>query len=164
MNNAFADSDLVGYYQLTRPVSEDEILDMAKSLINQRFARGSPMTSPVAARDFLILNLAHLEHEVFCCLFLDNQHRILRFEAMFRGTLDGASVYPREVVKRALELNAGALILAHNHPSGVAEPSEADRNITRKLSESMNLIDVRVLDHFVIGGDVAVSFAERGLL
>jgi DNA repair protein RadC len=104
-------------------------------------------------------------HEVFGCLWLDNQHRVLEFEELFHGTIDGASVYPREVVRAALRLNAAAVIFAHNHPSGVAEPSEADRMITQRLKQALNLIDIRVLDHFIVGdGDQAYSFAEHGLL
>jgi DNA repair protein RadC len=101
---------------------------------------------------------------VFTCLFLDNRHRVIECEELFRGTIDGASVHPREVVKRALQLNAAALILAHNHPSGVAEPSQADQQLTRRLREALGLVDIRVLDHLVVGDGEAVSFAERGLL
>src|SRR5699024_8527544 len=104
------------------------------------------------------------DREVFCVLFLDTQHRVIAFDEMFYGTLDSASVYPREVVKRALYYNAGAVILAHNHPSGDPEPSDADRRITDRLTEALGLIDIRVLDHFVIGKEPAVSFAERGLI
>jgi len=111
-----------------------------------------------------MLELALLEHEVFYCLFLDNQHRVLKAECCFQGTIDGANIYPREVVKRALQINAKALILAHNHPSGLAEPSEADRAITRRLIDALGLVDMRVLDHFIIGGAECFSFAEQGLL
>jgi DNA repair protein RadC len=111
-----------------------------------------------------MLELALLEHEEFYCIFLDNQHRVLKVECCFQGTIDGANVYPREVVKRALHLNAKALILAHNHPSGLAEPSEADRAITRRLIDALSLVDMRVLDHFIIGGAECFSFAEQGLL
>jgi DNA repair protein RadC len=115
-------------------------------------------------RRFLRARLRDLPHEVFCCLHLDNRNRVIAFEELFRGTIDGASVHPREVVKRALAHNAAALILAHNHPSGVAEPSQADEVITRRLSSALALVDIRVLDHLVVGDSACVSFAERGLL
>jgi DNA repair protein RadC len=126
--------------------------------------RGAPLTDPEATRRFLIARLRDIPREVFCCLFLDNRHRVIAFDELFRGTLDGSAVHPREVVKATLRHNAAAVILAHNHPSGVAEPSDADRLITRRLREALGLVDVRVLDHFVIGDGYAVSFAERGLL
>ena len=137
---------------------------MARKLINRRFVRGRVMKSPGSARDYLVLKLAHLEHEIFCTLFLDNRHRLLAFEELFRGTLDGASVHPREVVKRAIALNAGAVIFAHNHPSGHPEPSRSDRQITQRLIDALSLVDVRVLDHFIVGGADVISFSERGLL
>ena len=108
--------------------------------------------------------LAAREHEVFICIFLDNPHRVIAMDEMFRGTIDGASVHPREVVKCALQYNAAAVILAHNHPSGVPEPGRADTSLTRRLSEALELIDVRVLDHFIVGGSELVSFAARGLI
>ena len=108
--------------------------------------------------------LLDLPHEVFCCLFLDTRHRLIRYEELFRGTIDGATVYPREVVKRALQCNASAVILGHNHPSGVAEPSEADRNITVKLAKALALVEIRLLDHLVVSRGGHVSLAERGLI
>ena len=122
------------------------------------------LKNPQSTRDFLKISLRNYQHEVFACLFLDNRHRVICFEELFTGTIDGASVYPREVVKRALQHNAAAVILSHNHPSGVAEPSLADRNITTRLVQALDLVDIRVLDHIVIGGAESVSFAERGLL
>ena len=121
------------------------------------------MANPRATRDFLRARLRDREHEVFCCLFLDNRHRVIAFEEVFRGTIDGASVHPREVVKLALARNAAAVILAHNHPSGVAEPSQADELITGRLRDALALVDIRVLDHIVVGDGRCVSFAERGL-
>jgi len=120
--------------------------------------------SPQSVKDYLQLQLADKPHEVFAVLFLDAQHRLVAFEEMFRGTLSQTSVYPREVVKRALALNAGAAILAHNHPSGVAEPSRADEALTQALKSALALVDVRVLDHMVVARGGVVSFAERGLL
>ena len=108
--------------------------------------------------------MQHLGHELFCCLYLDNRHRILAFVELFRGTIDGTSVYPREVVKEALAVNAAAVILAHNHPSGVAEPSQADERITRRLRSALELVDIRLLDHLIIGAGRATSMASRGLL
>jgi DNA repair protein RadC len=105
-----------------------------------------------------------LEHEVFCCLYLDKRHRLIHFEELFRGTIDGASVHPREIVKLALQRNAAAIIIAHNHPSGVAEPSQADEMITQRVKDALGLVDIRLLDHIVVGDGVSVSLAERGLL
>ncbi len=164
MSSPFQVQESSGCFQVSRPVTSAEILTMAKCLIKRRFKRGHALTSPDAARDFLLLELALLEHEVFYCIFLDNQHRILAAEYCFRGTLDSTSVYPRELLKRSLQLNAAALILAHNHPSGVIEPSEADRAITRRLIDALKLVDVRALDHFIIGGTELFSFAEHSLL
>jgi len=139
-------------------------LEMARRHLGEALSRGTGLTSPADTRDYLLARLRDRPHEVFCCLFLDNRHRVLAVEEMFRGTIDGASVHPREVVKRALEHNAAALIFAHNHPSGVAEPSRADEALTRRLRDALGLVDIRVLDHFVVGDGEAVSFAERGLL
>lgn len=164
MTTPFRNHEQPDHFQILRPVTSDEILAMAKQLIKRKFTRGKSLTSPNAARDFLILELALLEHEVFYCIFLDNQHRVIKSECCFKGTIDGANVYPREVLKRALKLNAQALILAHNHPSGISEPSEADRAITRRLIDALGLVDIRVLDHFIIGGVEHFSFAEQGLL
>lgn len=122
------------------------------------------MDSPQASRDYFKLRLDGLPQEVFACLFLDNRHRVLAYEELFRGTIDGASVHPREVVRRTLEVNAAAVIFAHNHPSGLTEPSQADIRITQRLKDALALIEVRVLDHLVIGEGEGVSFAERGLL
>ena len=139
-------------------------LEMARRYLAERLVRGDALTSPQDTRDFLMARLRGYPHEVFACLFLDNRHRMLSFEELFSGTIDGASVHPREIVKRALSHNAAAVILAHNHPSGVAEPSRADEMLTRRLKDALALIDVRTLDHIVIGDGEAVSFAERGLL
>jgi DNA repair protein RadC len=125
---------------------------------------GPALDSPQAARDFLVTRLRDMPHELFCCLHLDNRHRLIAFEELFRGTIDGASVYPREVVKQALARNAAAVILAHNHPSGVAEPSQADELVTRRLREALQLVDIRVLDHLIVADNRCLSLAERGLL
>ncbi len=135
---------------------------MARRHLAERLRRDSALESPQAVRDYLKAQLRHEQHEVFGCLFLDAKHRVLAYEALFRGTIDGASVYPRQVVKRALVHNAAALILTHNHPSGVAEPSQADRVLTERLKESLALVDVRVLDHFIVGDGEPLSMAERG--
>lgn len=140
-------------------------LEIGKRYLESRAAaRGRPLTSPAETRAFLCARLRGYPFEVFACLFLDNRHRVIRYEELFRGTIDGASVHPREVVRRALGHNAAAVIFAHNHPSGAAEPSQADRAITRRLHEALALIDVRVLDHLVVGHGESTSFAERGLL
>lgn len=140
------------------------VLEMARRHQREVLARQDALTSPAQARAYLQARLSDYPHEVFACLFLDNRHRVIEYEELFRGTIDGASVHPREVVRRALHHNAAALILAHNHPSGVAEPSEADRCITRRLSDTLALIDVRVLDHVVVAAGSYVSMAERGLV
>ncbi|MBI4194415.1 MAG: DNA repair protein RadC [Betaproteobacteria bacterium] len=140
------------------------VLEMARRSLREQIARGTALNSPQAVRDYLRLKLQDRPHEVFVGVFLDAQNRVLAVEELFRGTLTQTSVYPREVVKRALHYNAGALIFAHNHPSGVAEPSRADEALTQALKQALALVDVRVLDHFVIGGGAAMSFAERGLL
>ncbi len=139
-------------------------LEMARRHFWEELSRGPALTSPADTRRFLTAQLRGYGHEVFGCLFLDNRHRVINFEELFRGTIDAASVYPREVVKRALALNAAAVILAHNHPSGVTEPSPADEALTRQLREALRLVDVRLLDHFVVGDGLAVSLAERGLM
>jgi len=139
------------------------VLEMGRRHLSEGLARGDALASPEDTRRFLAARLRDHPFEVFACLFLDNRHRVIAFEELFRGTIDGASVHPREVVRRALVHNAAALILAHNHPSGVAEPSRSDEAITRRLRDALALVDIRVLDHVVVG-DSLVSFAERGLL
>ncbi|MCK0745524.1 RadC family protein [Chromohalobacter nigrandesensis] len=139
-------------------------LELSRRHLGSLLERGGALTSPALVRQFLTSQLRHLPHESFAALFLDTQHRVIRFETLSEGTLDSASVYPREVSRRALALNAGALIFAHNHPSGVAEPSDADRRITQRLKEALGLFDIRVLDHFVVGDGEVISFAERGWL
>lgn len=140
------------------------VLEMGRRHLRETLAKGDALTSPDVTRSFLTAHLREYDHEVFACLFLDNRHRIIEFEKLFTGTIDGASVYPRVVVKKALAHNAAAVIFAHNHPSGIAEPSQADRQITQKLAQSLALLDIRVLDHFVIGDGEAYSFAEHGLI
>jgi len=140
------------------------VLEMARRHLWERLQRGEALSNPADTRQFLLARLRHHPHEVFACLLLDNRHRVIAFEELFRGTIDAASVYPREVVKLALARNAAAVILAHNHPSGVAEPSRADELLTHRLRDALALVDIRLLDHFVIGDGEAVSFAERGLI
>ena len=140
------------------------VLEIGRRHLQEIIVRGDSLGSPEHTRRFLIARLRDLPHEVFGFLFLDNRHRIISFDELFRGTIDGASVHPREIVRQTLTHNAAAVIFAHNHPSGVAEPSNADRNLTRRLQQALALIDVRVLDHFVIGDGVATSFAEQGIL
>lgn len=140
------------------------VLELARRHLQEQLHRDDILEHPDATRRFLSSRLRHYQQEVFACLFLDNRHRVILFEELFRGTINGASVHPREVVRRALQLNAAAVILAHNHPSGVAEPSRADIQLTRRLTDALALVDIRVLDHFVIGEGDGVSFAERGLI
>lgn len=139
-------------------------LELGKRYLEASLSRGETFTSPAHTRHFLSARLRAYQHEVFSCLFLDNQNRLIQFEELFTGTIDGAAVYPREVVKRALALNAAALIFAHNHPSGVAEPSQADHSITQRLKAALELVDIRVLDHFIVGDGQIVSMAEKGLV
>jgi DNA repair protein RadC len=140
------------------------VIEMARRALAEQMSERPVFDSPGRVKDFLSLQLHAREHEVFAVMFLDGQHRLLVLEEMFRGTLTQTSVYPREVVKRALALNAGAVVLAHNHPSGVAEPSRADEYLTQTLKSALQLVDVRVLDHVVVGQGQVVSMAERGLL
>lgn len=140
------------------------VLEMARRHLSASMQEGDLLTSPDLVRNYLSAQLRHRHQEVFAVLFLDNQHRLLTYEELFFGTIDGASVHPREVVRKAIARNAAAVILAHNHPSGVAEPSQADRRLTERLQQALDLIDVRVLDHMVVGDGEVVSFAERGLI
>ncbi|WPO99864.1 DNA repair protein RadC [Pseudomonas sp. HR96] len=140
------------------------VLEMGRRHLAERVRRDSALESPGLVRDYLKSMLRHEHHEVFGCLFLDSKHRVLCFEALFHGSIDSASVYPRQVVKRALAHNAAALILCHNHPSGVAEPSQADRVLTRRLKEALAVIDVRVLDHIIVGEGDPLSMMEYGWL
>jgi DNA repair protein RadC len=140
------------------------VMEVARRALRETMSRGNALSSPRTVRDFLRLKLQDRPHEVFVAVFLDAQNRVLGVEELFRGTLTQTSVYPREVVKRALHFNAAALIFAHNHPSGIAEPSRSDEALTQALKQALALVDVKVLDHFVIGGGAAMSFAERGLL
>jgi len=140
------------------------VLEMARRHFKEILQRGNALTSPDITRAYLSAHLRGYSFEVFACLFLDNQNRVIKLEELFRGTIDGASVYPREVAKQALFHNAAAVIFAHNHPSGVAEPSQSDQLITNKLKQALALFDIRVLDHFIIGDGAPYSFAEHGLL
>jgi len=151
-------------YRVRSP-EDDDLIRQALAILDARLRTTDDvhLTSPEDTRRYLRLHLAEREAEVFCVLFLTNRHRVIAFEEMFQGTIDGATVHPREVVKQALRLNAAAVILAHNHPSGVSEPSRADEAITRRLRDALALVDIRVLDHLIVGENVT-SFAERGLL
>lgn len=141
------------------------VIEMARRALREELAARDLMTTPAAVRDWLRLHLASLPHEVFVALWLDAQNRLIADEVLFTGTLTQTSVYPREVVKQALARNAAAVVLAHNHPSGVAEPSQADELLTRSLKQALNLVDVKLLDHFIVAAGAApLSFAERGLL
>lgn len=150
---------------LTVPsLSELEVLEWAQAILEERFKRSNYLTNPSLVKDYLKAQLATEEREVFALILLDSQHGVIGFEKLFYGTIDSASVYPREVVKAALSANAAAVVMAHNHPSGHAEPSQADIALTKRLQNALNTVDVRLLDHLVIGGTDAVSFAERALL
>jgi len=140
------------------------VLEMSRRYLRETLDRGEALCSPDDTRRFLLAQLRDYDFEVFACLFLDSRNRVICFEKLFNGTINGASVYPREVVKKCLLHNAAAVIFAHNHPSGVAEPSNADKRLTRQLIESLALIDTRVLDHLIVGDGQVLSFAERGIL
>lgn len=139
-------------------------LELARRHYGEALRCGPLLGSPSETRRFLIAQLRDRPYEVFCCLYLDNRHRLIAFDELFRGTIDGASVHPREVVREALAHNAAALILAHNHPSGIAEPSRADELITQRLRDALSLVDIRILDHLIVAGPQILSFAERGLI
>ena len=145
-------------------VEKQSLMTLALALLAEQHQPGEALSSPEQTRRYLRIRLADRKNEVFGCLFLDNRHRIIEVSELFQGTIDGASIHPRVVVQKALELNAAAMLFFHNHPSGVAEPSNADEAITRRLKEALALVDVRVLDHFVVTAGESVSFAERGLL
>ena len=140
------------------------VLEMSKRHLKEQLKRDTVFSSAEHVRNYLSTQLRHSQREVFAVLFLDSQHRLIRYQELFMGTIDAAAVYPREVVKAALQYNSAAVILAHNHPSGVAEPSQADISITEKIKQALDLVDVRLLDHFVVGDGSPVSLAERGLL
>ena len=166
---ALLGTDQAGFCQMkglgiAKFVQLQAVLEIARRYLLENLQRDTVLSSPRATRDYLALQLTGLQREVFACLFVDAQNQLLAYEELFRGTLDGASVYPREVLKRVLYHNAAAVIFAHNHPSGIAEPSQADHRITERLKQSLGLIDVKVLDHVVVAGGDTVSFAERGWL
>jgi len=139
------------------------VVEMSRRYLEERMKRGDVLKDASDVENYLKLKLRHYPYEVFACVFLDNKHRVIEFEELFRGTIDSASVHPREVVRRVIHHNAAAVIFSHNHPSGIAEPSQADHRITDRLKQALSFIDVRVLDHFIIGDEV-VSFAQRGLI
>lgn len=148
-----------------RIAQENRVIDEALQILDRRlFSRGPELTTPGLVAEYLKLLLVQQEHEVFAVVFLDAKHRVLQFEVLFHGSIDSASIYPRQVVKRALAHNAAAVILSHNHPSGCPEPSLADRLLTARLKEILNLVDVRVLDHFIVGEGRPLSLAEYGWL
>ena len=144
--------------------TDDEVIRQALAILMRSAKTGDVLSSPVAVRDYMRLSLFNREHEVFCCIYLSAQNTVIECEEMFRGTLTQTSVYPREVVKGALKHNAAAVIFAHNHPSGVATPSHADEVLTQSLKHALALVDVKVLDHFIVAGTTLSSFAEKGLL
>ena len=146
------------------PASTAQILSVARQLLAHRVRRGAALTSPQQVREYLTVKLGALDHEVFAVILVDNRHRVIEYVELFRGTIDGASVHPREVVKLALDKGAAACLLVHPHPSGVAEPSHADELITRRLRDALALVDVRLLDHLIVAGPRVLSMAEQGLL
>ncbi|MBN8947468.1 RadC family protein [Rhodanobacter sp. FW102-FHT14D06] len=156
--------DVLGHYTITGPQTENDILEAAEDILRRKLERLGSVGNPKDSSDFLRMRLGALKAEQFHVMWLDNRHRILDVQKLFDGTVDGASVHPREVVRAALNVNASAAILAHNHPSGVPEPSAADRAITHELRDVLQLIGVRILDHIVVGATETVSMASRGLI
>jgi DNA repair protein RadC len=149
---------------LTRFAELQAAVEISRRQLTESLRTGPSLTTPRATCEFLSAKLRDLEHEVFCCLYLDKRHRLIKYEELFRGTIDGASVHPREIVKLALQRNSAAVIVAHNHPSGIAEPSQADELITQRVKEALALVDIRLLDHIIVGDGASVSLAERGLI
>lgn len=159
--------DQSGNYYIDRSnsASPDQVIAKAKQLLARRLRKGeTALTSPSLVRDYLIMHLSAEANEMFWGLFLDNRHRVLEHCTLSVGTIDSASVYPRTVIQKAITINAAAVIFAHNHPSGVAEPSDTDVRLTKKLTDALALIDIRVLDHLIVGHDHTTSLAERGLM
>lgn len=144
--------------------TDDEIVEAAKRILRRSVRRNTKLDSPAAVANYFAMKLQGLSYEVFCVVFLDSQHRIMGFKEMFYGTIDGAAVYPRRIVEESLNQGAAAVVMVHNHPSGVAEPSQADKRITERIQAALALVDVRMLDHFVVSGGDYHSFAENGLL
>ncbi|WP_092407742.1 JAB domain-containing protein [Dokdonella immobilis] len=157
-----ATRDVLGHYHLSGPQTEADILSLAEGILLRRLERLGWLTDPKASADFLRARLGNLEHEEFHAVWLDNRHGILGVQHLFTGTVDGCSVYPREVLRHALRIGAAAVIFAHNHPSGSVEPSAADRAITIRLRDALTLVDIRVLDHLVVGASGTTSLAQRG--
>jgi DNA repair protein RadC len=153
-----------GRYRAKDALTEAQIINAAMTLVRRQVQQRQAFTNPTITQLFLKDRFGHKEHEEFAVLFLDNQNRLIRFEVMFRGTIDATAVYPREIAKSCLKLNAAAVIVAHNHPSGITQPSAADKQITAKLKQALDLIDVRLLDHFIIGVGEPVSLANLGLI
>lgn len=165
MSNHSVKTEVTPEYVVSPPLYDDDdlIIQRAKSILLSRIRKpGAAVSSSGTVKDFLILNMALLAHEEFHCMWLDSQYRVIEVQPMFAGTLTQTSVYPREVVKAALAINAGAVILVHNHPSGLLDPSPADINLTAQLKKALSLVDVRVLDHMIVAGDSILSMAERG--
>jgi DNA repair protein RadC len=156
--------DVLGHYIVTNPMSETDVLGAAEDILRRRLERMGALTTPNDSAEFLRMRIGHLLHEEFHAIWLDNRHHVIAIDRLFNGTINGASVHPREIVRTALKHNAAAVVFAHNHPSGSPEPSTADRTITVRLREALSLIDVRVLDHVIVGAQQTTSMAERGLL
>jgi len=156
--------DVLGYYTITNPMSETDVLAAAEDILRRKLERQGAIGSPRDSAAFLRMRIGHLMHEEFHAVWLDTRHQVLAVDRLFNGTIDGASIHPREVVRCALRHNAAAVIFSHNHPSGNPEPSAADRAISARLRTALDLIDVRLLDHIIVGAQGTTSMAERGLI
>jgi DNA repair protein RadC len=154
--------DVLGNYKITGPMSESDMLAVAEDILRRKLERQGSISSPRDGAEFLRMRLGHLQHEEFHAVWLDTRHQVLAVDRLFNGSIDGTSIHPREVVRSALRHNAAAVIFAHNHPSGNPEPSAADRAITKRLRDALELIDVRLLDHIIVGAQSTTSLAERG--
>ena len=162
MSEPFWVKDDAGSYHITQPVSAADIVALAAQILEESVLKGESLEKPSEAAELFKTKLGLKEHEEFAVAWLDNRHRLICFEVLFTGTINSSSVYPREVVKRGLALNAGAVIIGHNHPSGVTNPSQSDIAITKRLKDALELVEIRLLDHLVIAGNEHVSLAERG--
>jgi DNA repair protein RadC len=163
-NESAPEYDAKALPSITITLSDDEVVAQALKILSRRIVGSNALTSPDLVRDFITVSLAARQDEFFGVIYLDNQHRVIKTDELFRGTIDGASVYPRVVVRECLMVNAAAVIFYHNHPSGISTASEADRLITQRLKQALNLVDIRVLDHLIVGTSEIYSFAEHGLI
>jgi len=164
MQSKFQLNEVTGKYEVKTDLTCADILDMADSIVSKKYKRGTTITCAADSKTLFISKLRAREREIFAVLFLDNRHQVIEYSELFSGTIDAASVYPREIVKQALLLNSAAIILSHNHPSGVSEPSESDIKVTKRIKAALELVDIRLLDHIIVGGNETTSLTEKGII